>query len=390
MSKATILIFGLMLSALVHCNSEGGAPFYVSEGLYDQSDTSALGLRRVRGAETFTIFRPSAGSDHFSHGAVLTSFKGRLYCMWQSSAEDEDTPDTWTAYSYSSDGGKTWAEPMVLCPSPGGDAYATSGGWHASAEKLIAYINVFTSRNSEGHVLYLSSDDGEHWSAARDLLMADGSRMDAIIEQDIHVLPTGRLLTAAHRTPGMSVCPVYTDDPAGVSGWQYASFNCTQLKKSSRELEPSLYLKRDGSIVMMFRDQSSSYRKLAAVSRDGGKSWTDAVLTDVPDSRSKQSAGNLPDGTAFFVSNPVSCRNRYPLVLTLSDDGTCFDRAFLLRAGDEIPPARYGVKRRPSYSYPKSLVSGGYLYVAYAVNKQDVECVRLTLDNLQKPLPLTP
>ena len=381
---AAVPFAALMAAALLAASCGGrkttAAPFSIAEGLYDLADSCSLGLRKAAGTETFTIFTPREQTDHFSHGAVLTAFRGRLYCMWQSSADDEDTPDTRTVYSTSTDGGKTWSEPTVLAPSPEGETYATAGGWCVCGGELTAFINVFTRKNSVGHVRYVCSTDGERWSAPRDLLMADGRRMDAIIEQDIHTLPGGRLLTAAHRTPGMSVCPVYTDDPTGRSGWKYAAFSCTQMEKSSREIEPSLYLKRDGTAVMMFRDQGSSYHKIAAESTDGGLSWTAPVLTDVPDSRSKQSAGNLPDGTAFFVSNPSGCRNRFPLVLTLSADGTLFDRAFLLRSREEIPPVLFDAAgRRPSLSYPKSLVYGDYLYVAYAVNKQSVECTRVPL-----------
>ncbi|MEV4012483.1 exo-alpha-sialidase [Nonomuraea angiospora] len=57
---------------------------------------------------------------------------------------------------------------------------------------------------------------------------------------------------------------------------------------------------------MVFRDQGGgTLRKLAAVSTDDGATWSKSVETNVPDSRSKQSAGNLPDGTAYLVSNPT-------------------------------------------------------------------------------------
>jgi hypothetical protein len=59
----------------------------------------------------------------------------------------------------------------------------------------------------------------------------------------------------------------------------------------------------------------------------------------MPDSRAKQSAGNLPDGTAFLVNAPRADRVRIPLVVTLSADGRVFDRAYLLRGVAELPVA---------------------------------------------------
>ncbi len=38
--------------------------------------------------------------------------RSNLYCMWQTSAKDEDAEDTWVAYARSTDGGTTWSEPM--------------------------------------------------------------------------------------------------------------------------------------------------------------------------------------------------------------------------------------------------------------------------------------
>lgn len=126
---------------------------------------------------------------------------------------------------------------------------------------------------------------------------------------------------------------------------------------------------------MFFRDQASSFRKMAAISKDNGESWTEPMLTNIPDARVKQSAGNLPDGTAYLVGNPTGAKRRWPLVAIFSNDGTCFDKAILLRAsGSNLQPQRYpGKAKTLGYNYPKSMVYHGKLYIAYATNKEDVE-----------------
>jgi hypothetical protein len=83
---------------------------------------------------------------------------------------------------------------------------------------------------------------------------------------------------------------------------------------------------------MVFRDQTESFRQLASESCDAAETWTTPVLTDMPDSRAKQSAGNLPDGTAFLVNAPRVDKRRIPLAITLSRDGRLFDRAWALQA----------------------------------------------------------
>ena len=133
----------------------------------------------------------------------------------------------------------------------------------------------------------------------------------------------------------------------------------------------------DGTIVMLFRDQKSSFQKLAAISNDNGKSYSKPTLTNMPDGRTKQCAGNLPDGTAFIVSCPANGKRRWPLILQLSSDGIIFDQAILLRSGssNDLPPRRYeGRYKTLGYNYPKAIIWHEKLYIAYSTNKEDVEC----------------
>ena len=71
----------------------------------DIGGTRPADSKRTATASSFTVFTPNDASDHYANGVVLTAFRGQLYCMWQSSPTDEDSDDTWVAYSCSADGG---------------------------------------------------------------------------------------------------------------------------------------------------------------------------------------------------------------------------------------------------------------------------------------------
>lgn len=379
-------MIALVCISFLNASAQTDDPFIIKDGLYDQSETDSLGLFMAEGTETVTIFAPTEETDKFSNGAVLMSFKGWLYCQWQSAANDEDAADTWVAYSRSQDG-ITWSEPMVLAESLE-DGYCSSGGWWATDDTLVAYINTWPGSVDPrgGYTRYRTSTDGENWSEIKPLPMVSGDSLSGIFEQDPHALPDGRIINAAHFQTGLIINPVYTDDPTGIRGWTKAEFTTLPSSSSiSREIEPSWFLKEDGTAVMIFRDQNSSFKKLASVSTDRGETWTKAVLTDMPDSRSKQSAGNLPDGTAFMVSNPVNNKLRIPLVVTLSKDGYLFNQAYVLRkGGDGIQDLRTeGKAKRSGYHYPKSYIWNDYLYVSYATNKEDVELTRVPVSNLK-------
>ncbi|MCU4156056.1 exo-alpha-sialidase [Carboxylicivirga sp. A043] len=361
-------------------------PFTVEEELFDQDELDDLGLDTLSGTQTITIYAADSLNDHYCNGVVMTSFKGMLFCQWQSSQDDEDAPDTWVAYSKSNDG-EQWSKPAILVPSIK-DGYCSSGGWWTCNDTLIAYIHVWpvSVKPRGGYTFYTKTGDGIHWSNLEPVLMANGDTMRAVIEQDPKVLASGRMICAAHFQPGLVVSPIYTDDRSGVRGWSRANFNNLSVDNNvSREIEPSSFVRKDSALVMVFRDQKSSYKKLASISLDEGANWSTPILTNMPDSRTKQSAGNLPDGSCYLVGNPVDGKRRSPLVLTLSEDGHCFNKAFVLRKGGKtLPKLEYeGKYKRVGYHYPKSMVWQNYLYVSYATNKERVEFTRVPLSSLK-------
>jgi hypothetical protein len=384
-STIKVASFCSLLSAAGGAAQTADLPFTIKTDVFDQAKPDNLGLTIAQGTETITVFRPSDSTDHFSNGVVMTGFKGWLYCQWQSSDQSEDTKDTWVAYSRSQDG-KSWSSPKTLAAALI-DAYCSSGGWWVVGDTLVAYVNVWPSSVSPkgGYVQYATSTDGLSWTALKQLPMANGATMNGIFEQDPHALPDGRIIGAAHFQPGLIASPIYTDDRSGIRGWIRATFtNMTNTGDVSRELEPSWFRRKDGVAVMVFRDQNSSFRRLASISTNRGSSWSTPVVTDMPDSRSKQSAGNLPDSTAYMVGNPVENKTRIPLVITLSSDGKTFDKAYVLRqGGSDLQAQRYaGTSKGVGYIYPKSMVWREYLYVAYSTNKEDVEYTRVPLSGI--------
>lgn len=400
-----------------------------------------LGLNELTSAETFTVFRPTNNTDKFSNGAVITYFNGYYYCMWQSSALDEDSQDTWVAYSRSKDG-KTWDAPKALVSDDkNNNVINTSGGWYVDGKnnRLVAYINTWevdanngwtkaqtvsykgTSRatNAIGdyktgytRYMYLDADKAEtlQWSGLSEVKMSNGSRLNGIFEQDPYKTKDGRIICAAHfsvsngdGTYSLVPHPIYTDKADGVTGWKMAkTFNIG----STGGMEPSVYQKPDGTTVMTFR--TGDY-KLASASTDNGDTWTDVAATNVPDAQTKQSAGNLPDGTSFLVGTPKKKSiatedvtdwadangNNYntrqglrkPLAILLSKDGTTFDIGYYLRKGKtdtdiSSGPAYGGLYKRPGYHYAKSMVANGYLWISYATNKETVQVTRIPLSDI--------
>lgn len=376
-------IICLVAALLVAPALAADPPYTIAPGLFDVSRPDDLGLKPAPGAETFTVFRSGPDTDKYLNGVVLFGFKSRLYAQWQSSATHEDTPDTHVLYSSSADG-RQWSAPVDIVPRDG--VMRSSGGWWTDGRSLVAYLNVWPkgfNREAGGYVEYVTSRDGLHWSLPKRITGADGKPFMGVIEQDLHALPDGRIVTAFHVPPGLTAQPYYTDDRSGLTRWtRGAMTNLAHQGLESREMEPAWFRRGDGCLVMVFRDQALSFRQLAAESCDRGGTWTTPVVTAMVDSRAKQSAGNLPDGTAFLVNAPSASKQRSPLVLTLSKDGKLFDRAYVLRAGPPPPPRAGGLYKRAGYHYPKSVVWNDALWVGYADAKEAVVVVRVPVAGL--------
>ncbi len=383
-----ILFFNLII--LMNFNE---IPFSIIPGLFDSSQKETMGLEYAPGIKTIKIFSAENDTNHYNNGVIMTYFKGNLYCMWQTSPKDEDSFDTMVVYSISDDMGETWSTPKNLSTNIEG-YFCTSGGWLTTEDSIIAFINVFNSENFKkfgGMTQFRESNDGINWFEQTNLIMYDNTPLNGIFEQDPHKLPDGRIINAAHFQPGLKLCPIYTDDPTGRTGWKKGNFEYTDNGDQSVELEPSFFLQKDGRLVMVIRDQKSRYFSLAATSDDRGETWSKSKITNMPDSRAKQCAGNLPDGTAFLVNNPGRVTNddnktwRVPLAITLSKDGFIFTKSYLLRSGkdDDYPVQKYtGNANTLGYSYPKAFIYKEYLYVSYSTNKDDAEYSRIPIEEI--------
>ncbi|MFA6830526.1 MAG: hypothetical protein WCR67_07515, partial [Bacilli bacterium] len=91
-------------------------PFTVDSTMLDQTNTDTLGLSKITNAKTVHVFEASDDTNHYLNGVLTTYFKGKFYCQWQSSIQDEDAIDTYVAYATSTDG-ETWNAPTTLVPT---------------------------------------------------------------------------------------------------------------------------------------------------------------------------------------------------------------------------------------------------------------------------------
>ena len=146
--------------------------------------------------------------------------------------------------------------------------------------------------------------------------------------------------------------------------------------------EGSFYQTDDDVLHMLLRTTGPGFagRLWLTESRDDGAAWSPPVEIAFTDNNTKFHFGRLPDGRFYYVGcpDPEPRGARNPLVLSVSEDGVCFDRHFILADEDYIQK-NVGRWKGGLYGYPHTMVHEGYLYVIVSLRKEAVAVLRVAL-----------
>ncbi len=188
----------------------------------------------------------------------------------------------------------------------------------------------------------------------------------------------------------------YTDDPCGLRDWRmtgvYPSSMAETVVDDSEGFwqvqavagwpnglcEGSFYQTDDGILHMLLR--TNTERLWVTESSDDGATWSLPQPTEFSDNATKFHFGRLPDGRFYYVGcpDPEPRWQRSPLVLSLSEDGMCFDHHYIL-ADDSTPyeQGAAGMHKGGDYGYPHTLVHDGCLHIIVSRRKEAVEVMRV-------------
>jgi len=348
------------------------SPIRAGVGLFDHAQYETLGLHHLPGEHTL-LYEATNDGYKYSHHPNLGVFQGRLYAMWSSGIEHEDDNGQRVLYCQSRDG-VHWTEPAVLIDDPDGDGplACVAAGFHATDDVLTAYYTTITRKHEtfeRDRLHAVTSGDGQKWSKPQPL-------GQGFFIESPRRLRSGRLLMNGQYDTSRPHL-MFTDVADGHSGWQHAILPNTE---GFSWPEPGWFQKADGSVVMLFRRQTTNAQATlyASTSHDDGKTWTRPTPTNFADATARFAAGNLQDGTAYIINNPSHTPDknfkfigrRNPLVISLSRDGVTFDRAYVIRG--EATSMRFPGNnlKADGWQYPAAMIWQDHLYVVYSVNKE--------------------
>lgn len=340
----------------------------------------------------------------YSHHPSITVFKGRYFAIWSNGRLNEDDVGQRVMISSSSDG-LEWTIPVPLVDSVQGqhsELVLTAAGFHQYKGTLVAYAGSYEynkehlsngQRKAEDlwhertDLLALSTEDGKVWSSPESL------HLPIVPNHGPETIFSGRLIMSGN------ISFPYTDDPSGLSGWTMSgiypptmqdricddasTFQAVQKKQGwpVALCEGSFFQTNDGVLHMLLR--SSGCRLWCSHSGDSGESWSEPEPTGMLDNSSKFHVGRLPDGRFYYVGNPEPepLGARTPLVLSLSNDGVCFDQHWIL-GNDEYCQRQEGMYKIGQYGYPHTLVHDEHLFVVFSRLKEAIQGLKIHLADL--------
>ncbi len=329
----------------------------------------------------------------YSHHPSITAFKGKLIAIWSNGMKDEDAPGQRVVFSICGQHITDWSKPKPLAvPSVyHGDTLnvLTAAGFHQFHDTLVAYYGEYSPKKTNTHLWAKITTDGEHWSEAMDM------HIPVNPNHGPQAISNGRLIISGNFT-----FP-YTDDYRGLNGWKMSSFYDATLftednpatfyaPAEKNNLPPlcegSFFETDDGVLHSLLRVTGKGWkgRLWLTESKNKGQNWSMPVETMFTDNDSKFHFGRLPGQRFYYVGIPDTLHHyaRTPLILSVSKDGQLFDQQYII-ADDEYKLKKEGLWKGGQYGYPHTIIKDGYMYVIISRQKEAVEIIRFTLNQIQ-------
>ncbi len=336
--------------------------------LWDATQTlpRAADLPQVAGASFHVIKkqRPDEDSCRWTLGVGLAWHKGKLYASYGFNTGEENPPTEEAHVRVSSDGGMSWARPVVMDPGEG-NLGVSHGVFLSQGGNLWAFMGAFYDRFQRTHTRAYKLDETTNswkphgvvvpdgfWPMQEPQKMADGNWIMAGARISNGYSVKGDLpAVAISKGDDFTRWEMVVIAPAQGVGIIWGE--STVLVEDKRILNISRYGKKALALV--------------SVSEDNGRTWTPSAPSNLPMATSKPYSGILSTGQRYLVCTTTADtgESRSPLTIAVSKPGeSVFSRVFLVRRSifDGTPGVSHP---KADFSYPYAVERDGNLYIAY-------------------------
>ena len=325
----------------------------------------------LKGAEYYTVHTAREDGAHFLLGAAVVKHNGALRVCFSNSLKTENDDHTMLTEKVSSDGGKTWSERIIAGCSNG--LGRSHGVYFRHGGQLFVFcpkarfdkIDRFPDLKTEGYILSEKGGydplgtvlDGDFWPMCEPITLDSGRFLMAGLETDY-----GQAAVALSDGDPSSWRMVVLPSPEGAKNWG----ETTVIKEKDR----LLLLSRGGGKLNILTSEST----------DGGETWSPLTESNFPIAHSKLYAGVLSNGLKYLVFNMRNGESRDTLAVAVGRES--FGRVYLIRRGFTKKP-RWWFQNEWCYPYAYEDIENGSLYVAYALDKENCEAVKIPVSALE-------
>lgn len=340
-----------------------------------------------------------------AHASSVLAVGGDLLVAWFAGTR-EGSPDT-AIYLARSGDGRAWSVPAVV--ADGEEAHWNPVLAHGpdGAVWLFYKRGPLISRWSTW--VRRSPDGGATWDEAVELVPGDAGGRGPVRNPPL-LLDDGSWLAPSSRERwDGAVWEAFVDRTAdGGRTWHQAPVPVDRSRlRGPGLIQPALWRAGDRALALLRTTEGSAFR---SVSDDGGRTWSTAEPTSLPNNNAALAVAGLPGGAVACVHNPVAENwgPRCPLVVSVSrDEGRTWRTAITVEDGtvplDDDPsraPARPpaevvlapgddGVRTtgEGEYSYPATAVVGDHLVVTYTWQRRGIVAATIPLTELDREEP---
>jgi predicted neuraminidase len=310
---------------------------------------SSLSARIV---EEFVFENPPFASCHAS--TITETPSGKLLCAYFAGSE-EGAKDVGIWLSIREKEG--WSAPRLIAKEPEVPCwnpvlYTTPSG------EIILFYKVGPRPSSWSGMIRRSYDEGSEWTAGEPL----PAGIIGPVKNKPLLLKDGTLLCGSSiETWSRWGCWVDLTKDWGSTWTKSSPINLAEDVFGI--IQPTLFYGPPGKICLLARSYDAE-RICSAVSKDGGKTWTDAIPTDLPNPNAAIDAVRLHQGSIVLVYNH-STVGRTPLNLAISKDG-----------GVHWEPSLILENSPGEYSYPSIIqTKDRRIHITYTYNRTQIKHV---------------
>lgn len=212
-----------------------------------------------------------------------------------------------------------------------------------------------------------SADGGITWSAEEELVPGDETGGRGPVKDKPILTASGILAAgASHESPDGKIWRAFFDLSED-GGRTFRRTDYLGTAEPVRLIQPTLWEDGEGLHALLRSDSGRIWR---ADSEDGGRTWSEAYPTDLPNNNSGIDLTALPDGRIALACNPVGSDwgSRTPLALYIS------------RNGGESWIRELDFARGPGeYSYPALIFAKGRLICTFTWRRERIMAAEVEL-----------